>query len=66
MNEREFAAQHYLDVARFCFYDKLEFEMWCMLFLHVTMLPIYSCDDLGLCNGPNEKHDCVDCPKKRW
>lgn len=42
-----------------------EQEMYMWLFHWVQTLPIYSCDDLGLCNGPSEKHDCVDCPSKR-
>ena len=41
-----------------------DFYVYYFLLCWAQRLPIYSCDDLGLCNGPNEKHDCVDCPKK--
>lgn len=55
----------YLAWAEFSFEQGWDREMWLCLLWWVECLPIYSCDDLGLCNGVSDKHDCVDCVKKR-
>ena len=56
----------YLLGAMFCFDRGWETEMYLNLLWWAEANGPYDCDDLGLCNGPNERHDCVDCPKKRW
>lgn len=55
----------YLQMAELAHGKGWETEMWLCLFWWAETLPIYSCDDLGLCNGVSDKHDCVDCVKKR-
>lgn len=55
----------YLKMAEIAHREGWTTEMYLCLLWWAETLPIYSCDDLGLCNGVSDKHDCVDCVKKR-
>ena len=55
----------YLQWAEHAHHMGWERETWLCLLWWAECLPIRDCDDLGLCNGPSDRHDCVDCVKKR-
>ena len=55
----------YLQMAELAHGKGWDTEMWLCLLWWAESQRIYSCDDLGLCNGVSDKHDCVDCVKKR-
>ena len=58
------SAEKWLRAAEKDYLMQADWAMWLALLFWVQKQPIYSCDDLGVCNrGP--KHDCVDCPNRK-